>query len=516
MMETMWDILGIAPTTDKIAIRKAYAEKCRQCHPEESPEEFKQLRHAYENALSWNGPSVSLSILSDQERIENVTTQKTDREDFMALVSRGLKKDESLRTASMMERIKQLHLSLPSTKKASKQELFQAIDQWAALYDSSDFQNVKWLPSFLHPFTLWLKENLDRMDRAAVISLYLAYDFNRFYEPDYPKPEGMTPFHDQVLLLAGRYEKDLVFHAEMIPLKQQNKPNTPGLCDTVISLCILLLPLLLLCIAIRATSTDPAANTYSYDYFDWYPTDQSGGIWPSDKLFTMAFPLGYPESAEGPLLTFSVVGRLSGSTSAYSVDKVPEPILLYLSEHGHADATVECVRKTSEQQVGIFQVTLSDPEDFTYELYLEMLPDQPTYGRITASTYYPELFCHFSYKYDLRGRVWTDNENQVHIAMVYAAPSSGSSIEKALLSSYTEFYKYHQKKEPDAEVPPMNLTIRSDVMGLKWIDDYKNGKQIPFAHSSWCYMTITGDALTPIYFSHGDQLQDDLLTIPAD
>lgn len=515
-METMWDILGIAPTTDKKTIRKAYAEKCRQCHPEESPEEFKQLRHAYENALCWNSPGVSLSILSGQEIIETVTTQKKDREDLMALVSRGLKNDESLRTAAMMERIGQLHQSLPSTKRANKQVLFDAIDQWASLYDSADFQNVKWLPSFLHPFTLWLKQNQDRMDRAAVIGLYLAYDFNRFYEPDFPKPEGMTPFHDQVLLLAGRYEKDLVFHAEMIPLKQQNKSNTPGLCDTVISLCILLLPLLLLCMVIRSTSTDPAANTYSYDYSNWYPTSQSEGIWPAHNLFTMAFPAGYPVSEESPILISSGTEEQPGSMSAYPVDYVPKPILLYLSDHGHPDASVECIRKISEDQPGIFQVTLSNPEDLTYELYVEAIPDQPAYGRIAASTYYPELFNHFSYKHDLRGRVWTDNQNQVHIAMVYAGPSSGNSIEKALLSSYREFYKYHQKKEPDAEVPPMNLTIRSDVMGLKWIDDYKNGKQIPFAHSSWYYMTVARDALTPIYFSHGDQLQDNLSTIPSD
>lgn len=49
----IWKILGIEPTIDKKAIRRAYAERTREVHPEEKPEEFKQLHEAYQAALGY-------------------------------------------------------------------------------------------------------------------------------------------------------------------------------------------------------------------------------------------------------------------------------------------------------------------------------------------------------------------------------------------------------------------------------------------------------------------------------
>lgn len=49
----IWEILGIEPTTDKKRIKKAYAEKTKEIHPEEKPEEFKRLHEAYQAALGY-------------------------------------------------------------------------------------------------------------------------------------------------------------------------------------------------------------------------------------------------------------------------------------------------------------------------------------------------------------------------------------------------------------------------------------------------------------------------------
>ena len=49
----IWNILGIEPTTDKKAIRKAYAAKTKEIHPEDAPEEFKRLHEAYQAALGY-------------------------------------------------------------------------------------------------------------------------------------------------------------------------------------------------------------------------------------------------------------------------------------------------------------------------------------------------------------------------------------------------------------------------------------------------------------------------------
>ena len=48
-----WKILGIEPTKDKKVITQAYREKLMQTNPEEKPEEFKELRNAYEEALKY-------------------------------------------------------------------------------------------------------------------------------------------------------------------------------------------------------------------------------------------------------------------------------------------------------------------------------------------------------------------------------------------------------------------------------------------------------------------------------
>ena len=51
-----WDILGIEPTTDELAIRRAYARKLKQHRPDEDPEGFANLVRAREYALQWRAP----------------------------------------------------------------------------------------------------------------------------------------------------------------------------------------------------------------------------------------------------------------------------------------------------------------------------------------------------------------------------------------------------------------------------------------------------------------------------
>lgn len=47
-----WQVLGIKPTNNLKAIKKAYAAKSREVHPEEHPEEFRLLHDSYETALT--------------------------------------------------------------------------------------------------------------------------------------------------------------------------------------------------------------------------------------------------------------------------------------------------------------------------------------------------------------------------------------------------------------------------------------------------------------------------------
>ena len=45
-MDHIWSVLGLEPTREASAIRRAYAQKTRECHPEEDPEGFLRLREA--------------------------------------------------------------------------------------------------------------------------------------------------------------------------------------------------------------------------------------------------------------------------------------------------------------------------------------------------------------------------------------------------------------------------------------------------------------------------------------
>lgn len=49
----IWRVLGLEPTRDLAAIRRAYAAAAKKYHPEEQPEEFQRVRKAYEQALAY-------------------------------------------------------------------------------------------------------------------------------------------------------------------------------------------------------------------------------------------------------------------------------------------------------------------------------------------------------------------------------------------------------------------------------------------------------------------------------
>ena len=52
-MDSIWNILGLEPTREKSAIKRAYAKKTQSCHPEDDPEGFMRLRDAYQAAMDY-------------------------------------------------------------------------------------------------------------------------------------------------------------------------------------------------------------------------------------------------------------------------------------------------------------------------------------------------------------------------------------------------------------------------------------------------------------------------------
>ena len=49
----IFKILGIEPTKNEMEIKEAYLNKLSDTNPEDKPEEFMQLRKAYEEAIEY-------------------------------------------------------------------------------------------------------------------------------------------------------------------------------------------------------------------------------------------------------------------------------------------------------------------------------------------------------------------------------------------------------------------------------------------------------------------------------
>ena len=71
MFRTIWDWLEIDETRDRNLIRKAYARQAKKYHPEDKPEEARQLREAYKKALALAAKEKDTGFHDDCDAPEN-------------------------------------------------------------------------------------------------------------------------------------------------------------------------------------------------------------------------------------------------------------------------------------------------------------------------------------------------------------------------------------------------------------------------------------------------------------
>lgn len=79
-MKNIWEILEIDATKDIKLIKKAYAKKAKQFHPEENPEDFKIIQEAYQMAINY-ARNNNEEIDSSESIIENVE-KNIDKKDL--------------------------------------------------------------------------------------------------------------------------------------------------------------------------------------------------------------------------------------------------------------------------------------------------------------------------------------------------------------------------------------------------------------------------------------------------
>lgn len=77
-MDNIWSMLGLEPTKEVPAIRRAYAQKTKQCHPEEDPEGFMRLREAYQKALAWAEGEAALEPLGESHPLHKETGSRPE------------------------------------------------------------------------------------------------------------------------------------------------------------------------------------------------------------------------------------------------------------------------------------------------------------------------------------------------------------------------------------------------------------------------------------------------------
>lgn len=239
MAETIWDILGIPPTSDKRAIKKAYAAKCSACHPEEHPEEFDRLHKAYTAAVKIAAripAGAEAAVPADEQGAAPASKQATILPsnhpaapaipDISHLVEQGMEQELNASCSKLLESLKKLHDSFPKSVDTDGEEFTRALQRLEEWYESPRFKLAGWEPDFLKQLDQWLSANRGGINRAEAVALYRAYRFRQYKSPSYPVIPCMDNIHWEIMQHAYRYEKDMVAMADMPPLPKSGEKGT--------------------------------------------------------------------------------------------------------------------------------------------------------------------------------------------------------------------------------------------------------------------------------------------------
>ena len=181
-MNDIWSLLGIDPTDDKKAIRKAFAAQSRLHHPEEEPEYFAALNQAYKTALDY-GMRTEQETKYETVFPENAIKEFKDSDD----ISRKIQRETSLLKLldqAAEQAIKKsmeagaLHdfIALFENPKQAKQA-----DTWKRFFLSDVFLKEQFSEEFGKGlFTYLSKQNLcpsDNLPMGLLQELAVAYAF---------------------------------------------------------------------------------------------------------------------------------------------------------------------------------------------------------------------------------------------------------------------------------------------------------------------------------------------------
>ncbi|MDE7325092.1 MAG: J domain-containing protein, partial [Lachnospiraceae bacterium] len=178
-MNQIWEVLGIAPTSDKRAIRSAYSVLVKQCHPEEDPQGFQKLHGAYQAAMEY--------AAKNEEQTGNIVNsvclaqnrEEAGEKDPLtpSLLSRLAQVEEDELSKSMHSgALRQFSAILNDPKK------FRKADEWKAFFLSEDFLKEQYQESFANGMLQILQDfytkdhfNIVQMPSGFLMELAIAY-----------------------------------------------------------------------------------------------------------------------------------------------------------------------------------------------------------------------------------------------------------------------------------------------------------------------------------------------------
>lgn len=171
---SMWSELGIESTNDVNIIKRAYAEKAKEYHPEEYPNEFQRLRSAYKSAMAYVKRNQNINMTSHVEPETTVAKEEINKtvqidSALFGKISKWVEKYEQQNDDIQLNNSFDIDTSLfkeiskwtenidnPDEKSDKKtetfeidSELFKKISQWT--FEQENFHDVETNPPQINP-----------------------------------------------------------------------------------------------------------------------------------------------------------------------------------------------------------------------------------------------------------------------------------------------------------------------------------------------------------------------------
>lgn len=184
-MSDFWEILEIEPTTDISVIKRAYAVLAKKYHPEQYPEEFLNLRNAYEAAMDYAASGNGTFFAGSESQNAIIFPQKTEKtnieETHKAELEEEISKQEQEEEQELSENI---YWDLSKLNEQSEADCTEALAQFSDLYQSGKRNDAKqWYIYFTSASFLevWREESFTKMMWDAVLENMEKYPINKTF-----------------------------------------------------------------------------------------------------------------------------------------------------------------------------------------------------------------------------------------------------------------------------------------------------------------------------------------------